>query len=153
VFSGLSLAEEASGDVAHVGLLQLVVLATHLIDADIFEGGDDSLDVKAHGDETVDELFVVSVVSAVRSVYAYFIQVPYVRRELDLLLILLCRHVLLLNRLGGSTSAALGNLLLGCSSVLDGPLPRLVLEFGRIPDQHAGHFGVLRIFWFGCAEE
>jgi hypothetical protein len=80
-------------------------------------------------------------------------QVSYVRRELDLLLIFLRRYVLLLDRLGSGTSAALGNLLLGCSSVLDGPLPRLVLEFGRISNQHTGYLGVLRIFWFGCAEE
>jgi hypothetical protein len=79
--------------------------------------------------------------------------VIYVRRELDLLLILLCLDVLLLNRLGCGTSTALGNLLHRCSSVLDGPFPRLVLELGWIPNQHAGDLGVLWIFRFGSAEE
>jgi hypothetical protein len=33
----LSLTKEACGDVAHVSLFQLVVLAAHLVDADVFK--------------------------------------------------------------------------------------------------------------------
>jgi hypothetical protein len=59
----LRLAKETSSDIAHISLLEFVVLATHLVDADVLECGDDSLDIEAHGDEAVDELLVVSVVS------------------------------------------------------------------------------------------
>lgn len=58
----LSLAKEARSDVAHICLLQFVILATHPIDADVLERGDDSFDIESHGDEAVDQLLVVALV-------------------------------------------------------------------------------------------
>lgn len=60
----LRLAKETGGDIAHVSLLQLVVLATHFVNADVFECGYYGFYVEAHSDESIDELLVVSVVSA-----------------------------------------------------------------------------------------
>ena len=58
----LRLAEETRSDVAHVGLFELVVLATHLIDADIVERRDDLLYIEAHSDKAVNEVLVVTLV-------------------------------------------------------------------------------------------
>jgi hypothetical protein len=66
----LRFAKQPGGDVAHVGFLELVVLATHLINPDVFKRGDDVLDVEAHGDKAVDELLVVAVVSTSVSQYS-----------------------------------------------------------------------------------
>lgn len=60
----LRLAKQTSGDVAHVSLFQLVVFAAHLVDTDILERSDDCFDIETHGDKTVDEVLVVTVVSA-----------------------------------------------------------------------------------------
>lgn len=79
--------------------------------------------------------------------------VQYIRRQLDLLLVLLGLLVLLLDRLCCGTAATLCNLLLGCSGMLDRPLSCLVFEFSRVPDEHACDFSVLRVFRFGCAQE
>lgn len=51
--SGSSFAKQTSRDVAHVSLLQLVILATHAVDSHVLEGFDDYLDVETHGHEAV----------------------------------------------------------------------------------------------------
>jgi hypothetical protein len=58
------LAKQPRGDVAHVRLLQLVVLTPHLVNPDILKRGNNRLDVKAHRDEAVDKVLVVAVVPA-----------------------------------------------------------------------------------------
>lgn len=59
----LRLAEQARSDIAHICLLQFVVFATHLIDADKLECAYDGLDVKTHGDKAIDELLIVTVIT------------------------------------------------------------------------------------------
>ena len=56
-------AEESGCDVSHVGLLKLVVIAIVPVDVDVVESFNDSIDVETHVDESVDEVFVVSLVS------------------------------------------------------------------------------------------
>lgn len=57
------LAEEAGGDVAHVCLLHLVVVAAVAVDTHILECFHDSVEVEAHIDEAVDEVLVPALVS------------------------------------------------------------------------------------------
>jgi hypothetical protein len=64
------LAEKSRGDVAHVRLFELVVLAVHAVDTDVFECSDDGWDVEAHGDESVNEVFVIPVIPGSWSAYA-----------------------------------------------------------------------------------
>jgi hypothetical protein len=59
------LVEQPGRDVAHVCLLELVVLAVHAVDTDVLECGDNCWDIEAHGDESIDEIFVVAVVPAI----------------------------------------------------------------------------------------
>lgn len=131
------LAEQTGSDVTHVGFFQLVVFTAHPIDTNILESGDDGFDIETHGDESVDELLVVA----------------FVRGKLVLLLLFPSLEVLPLDRFSCSTSTALCYFLLWCSGVRDCPLTRLVVELSRISYEHAGNFGILWVFWFGCAEE
>lgn len=59
----LRLVEQPGRDVAHVGFLELVVLAAHFVDADVLEGADNAFYVEAHSDEAVNEIFVVPVIA------------------------------------------------------------------------------------------
>jgi hypothetical protein len=87
----LRLSEQASCDVAHVRLFQLVVFATVTVDTDVFERGDHGLDVETHGDEAVYEIFVVAVVPSSVSVLTQTIEEQdNIRSESDLCFIRLC---------------------------------------------------------------
>jgi hypothetical protein len=149
----LCLTKKTGSDVAHVSLLQFVVLAAHLVDADVLECGDYGFYVETHGDEPIDKLLVVSVVSVTILARALSLTWNYVRCHLVLLLLLLRLDLLLPNRLCRCASTTLCNLLLGCVCVLVRPLACLVLELGGIPDEHTGNFGVLWVFGLRCAEE
>ncbi len=65
---GSRLVKQARGNVTHVGFFELVVFATHFVDANIFECSDDSLNVESHGNETIYEVLVISMISAVELV-------------------------------------------------------------------------------------
>lgn len=60
--SHLLFAEQPRCDIAHVRFLKLVIPATILVDSDIFECGDHRWNVKAHSNESVNQLLVVSVI-------------------------------------------------------------------------------------------
>ena len=60
----LLLAKESGGDISHVSFLQLVVLATVLIDANVIERLHHSVHVKSHVDEAIDQIFAVALIPA-----------------------------------------------------------------------------------------
>jgi hypothetical protein len=58
----LLLAEEPSGDVSHVRLLELVVFAVVPIDSDKVEGFNDGVNVKSHVDEAVYKVLIPALI-------------------------------------------------------------------------------------------
>ena len=64
-FPSSCLAQKSGGDVAHVSLLQSIVHAIILVNADIVKSLDHIVEVEAHVDETVNEILVPALVSAI----------------------------------------------------------------------------------------
>ena len=62
----LCFAKESGSDITHVCFFQFVVLTVHLVDPDVFECGYDGGYVETHGYESIDQILVITVISAVQ---------------------------------------------------------------------------------------
>ena len=62
-FVRLRFAEESSRDISHICLLKFIVLAVISINANKVEGFDNSIEIETHAYKTVDEIFIISLVS------------------------------------------------------------------------------------------
>lgn len=143
--ASLCLVKQTGGDVAHVFLFQLVVLAFVPIDADVLESSNDSGNVKAHGSKAIDELLVIATVtvSGVNSVDETMElrgQGRNIRSKLGSLGPLAFLLVLQPQGFFGdatattSTSGAFTWSAFRSTSVLDGPIPSDMLKFTRVGD-------------------
>jgi hypothetical protein len=147
--ASLRLAQQSRSNVPHVCFLELVILPIVPVDVDEFESFHHPIDVEAHIHKSVDEVFIIALVSMP-------LLAPLKHKHIGCLpsQLLLSRSLHLLLRCCGSlSSAALPTYVLRGIGVLDGPFPSYLLELCWVIHQHARHLCILRVFGFRRAEE
>lgn len=133
----LWLTQEPCGNITHISFIQFIVLSIHSINAVKFECRNHSIHIEAHAAESIDQVFVISVVPIdmhemrfSRGNETWHLR-GYVLGKIFPLLLCLSPEFLLPESFVCCSSTTLSSVFSGSSSVDDGPFPGDTLKLFR----------------------